>query len=81
MWLFNRSFSLGRLYLGSIIGIVLGVAVFFLVATLMGQDPYTLGWTGMDAGGQHVGRLGGSLYDGRQGRRQLGAHDSLHTGR
>ena len=45
VWLFDRSFSLGRLYLGSIIGIILGVAVFFLIATLMGQDPYT--WVGL----------------------------------
>ena len=45
VWLFNRSFSLGRLYLGSIIGIILGAAVFFLVATLMGEDPYT--WVGL----------------------------------
>jgi hypothetical protein len=45
VWLFNRSFSLGRLYLGSIIGMVLGIAVFFLIATLMGQDPYT--WVGL----------------------------------
>jgi hypothetical protein len=45
VWLFNRSFSLGRLYLGSIVGMVLGVAVFFLIATLMGQDPYT--WVGL----------------------------------
>jgi len=45
VWLFNRSFSLGRLYLGSFIGILLGIAVFFLVATLMGEDPYT--WVGL----------------------------------
>jgi hypothetical protein len=45
VWLFDRRFSLGRLYLGSIIGIVLGLAVFFLVATMMGQDPYT--WVGL----------------------------------
>jgi hypothetical protein len=45
VWLFNRRFSLGKLYLGSLIGIILGFAVFFLVATVMGQDPYT--WVGL----------------------------------
>jgi hypothetical protein len=48
VWLFNRRFSLGKLYLGSLIGIILGFAVFFLVATLMGQNPYAwlgLAWT------------------------------------
>jgi hypothetical protein len=45
VWLFDRRFSLGRLYLGSIIGIVLGLAVFLLIGTLMGDDPYT--WVGL----------------------------------
>ena len=48
VWLFNRRFSLGRLYLGSLIGIVLAFVVFFAIGFLMGQDPYTwlgLAWT------------------------------------
>ncbi len=48
VWLFDRRFSLGRLYLGSIVGMVLGFIAFFLIATLMGQNPYVwlgLAWT------------------------------------
>lgn len=45
VWLFNRSFSLGKLYLGSIIGMVLAFAVALVVASMMGQDPYQ--WTGL----------------------------------
>ena len=44
VWLFNRKFSFGRLFLGSLIGLVLGVVVFFVVGMLMGQDPYL--WVG-----------------------------------
>ncbi len=35
--------SVGRLFLGSIIGIILAVAVFLLIATIMGQNPSWLG--------------------------------------
>lgn len=45
VWLFNRRFSLGRLYLGSLIGIILAFVVFFAVAFLMGQNPYA--WVGL----------------------------------
>ena len=48
VWLFNRRYSLGRLYLGSLIGIILAFVVFFAVAFLMGQNPYAwlgLAWT------------------------------------
>jgi hypothetical protein len=56
VWLFNRRLSLGRLYLGSLIGMILGFAVFFLVATIMGQDPYT--WVGL------AWTLGASMWGG-----------------
>ena len=39
VWLFARRLSLGRLYLGSILGIILGVAVFLAIGFLMGQNP------------------------------------------
>jgi hypothetical protein len=70
VWLFDRRFSLGRLYLGSIIGIILGLAVFFLVATMMGQDPYTwvgLAWTLAASmwGGAAAAFMTGSAADAR----------------
>jgi hypothetical protein len=42
----TKSQSIGRLFLGSLIGIVLGVIVFFVLATVMGQNPswVGLGW-------------------------------------
>lgn len=39
----TRGQSIGRLFLWHLLGLVLGVAVFFLLATIMGQDP---GWVG-----------------------------------
>ncbi len=36
--------SIGKLFLWHLIGIVLGVAVFFLLATVMGQDPSWVGF-------------------------------------
>jgi hypothetical protein len=70
VWLFDRRFSLGRLYLGSIIGIILGLAVFFLIATMMGQDPYTwvgLAWTLAASmwGGAAAAFMTGSAADAR----------------
>jgi hypothetical protein len=70
VWLFDRRFSLSRLYLGSIIGIILGLAVFFLVATMMGQDPYTwvgLAWTLAASmwGGAAAAFMTGSAADAR----------------
>jgi hypothetical protein len=56
VWLFDRKFSLGRLYLGSTIGIILGFVVFFLIATLMGQNPYA--WVGL------AWVLGASMWGG-----------------
>ena len=42
----TKSQSIGKLLLGSFIGIVLGVAVFFILATVIGQNPnwIGLGW-------------------------------------
>ncbi len=42
----TKSQSIGKLFLGSLIGIVLGVVVFFVLATIMGQNPswVGLGW-------------------------------------
>lgn len=34
--------SIGRLFLASLIGLILAVAIYFVVGLLMGQDPY--GW-------------------------------------
>ena len=44
VWLFSRKFSFGRLFLGSLIGLILGAVVFFGVGMLIGQDPYL--WVG-----------------------------------
>ena len=35
--------SIGKLFLGSLLGFVLGVAVFFLLQTFFGQNPYFVG--------------------------------------
>ena len=37
----SRNYGIGRLYLGSILGFILGIAAFFLAATFIGQgqDP------------------------------------------
>jgi hypothetical protein len=37
--------SIGRLLLASLLGLVLGIAIAFVVGLLMGQDPYA--WTGL----------------------------------
>jgi hypothetical protein len=40
VWLFNRSFGFGMLWLGSLLGLILGVAGFFAVGlSYRGQDP------------------------------------------
>ena len=46
VWLFNRSFGFGMLWLGSLLGLILGIAGFFAVGLTMGQDPawVGLGW-------------------------------------
>ena len=47
VWVFNRSFAFGKLWLGNLVGFILGVAGFFAIGFLMGQDPYAwigLGW-------------------------------------
>lgn len=36
---FMSTQSIGKLFVGSIIGLILGLAVFFGMATVMGQDP------------------------------------------
>ncbi|MBW7884174.1 MAG: hypothetical protein H3C34_16340 [Caldilineaceae bacterium] len=46
VWLFNRNFSLGQLWLGSLIGVVLGVVVFFIIGLMIGQDPAWVGTGG-----------------------------------
>ena len=40
---FMRTQSIGKLFVGSIIGLILGLAVFFGMATAMGQDPSWFG--------------------------------------
>ncbi|HQY92310.1 MAG: hypothetical protein WAU00_13690 [Caldilinea sp.] len=44
VWAFNRSFGLGKLWLGSLLGFILGVAGFFALGLMIGQDP---AWVGM----------------------------------
>ncbi|MCB0132502.1 MAG: hypothetical protein KDD78_16690, partial [Caldilineaceae bacterium] len=41
--LLTKEQPVGKLFLGSLLGIVLGVAVFFLLATMIGQNPYWVG--------------------------------------
>ena len=45
VWLFNRKFPLGRLYLGSLVGIILGFIVWWAIAMMMGQNPEV--WFGL----------------------------------
>lgn len=45
VWAFNRKFSFGMLFLGSLLGLILGFIVFFGIGFLMGQDPYA--WVGL----------------------------------
>lgn len=44
VWLFARRLSLARLYLGSLLGFSLGIAVFLAIGFLFGQNPYL--WVG-----------------------------------
>jgi hypothetical protein len=69
VWLFNRRFSLGRLYLGSLIGIVLAFVVFFAIGFLMGQDPYA--WTGL------AWTLAASAWGGSAAAGMTGSEDDL----
>jgi hypothetical protein len=39
----SKDQSVGKLFLGSLLGIVLGVVVFLLLQTLFGQNPYFVG--------------------------------------
>ncbi len=39
----SKDQSVGKLYVGSIVGIILGVIVFLLIGTAMGQNPSWLG--------------------------------------
>ena len=41
--LMSKNQSVGRLYVGSLVGIVLGVIVFLIVASAMGQNPSWIG--------------------------------------
>jgi hypothetical protein len=43
VWLLSRQFKFGRLFLGSLLGLVLGFAVFFGYGLMMGQDPSWVG--------------------------------------
>ncbi len=36
---FTRTQSIGKLFLGSLLGVVIGLAIFFAMASTMGQDP------------------------------------------
>lgn len=39
----SRNQSIGRLFLGSILGFLIGVVLFLISVTLIGQNPYTIG--------------------------------------
>ena len=43
VWLFSRQFSFGRLFLGSLLGLVLGFIAFFAIGLTIGQDPSWVG--------------------------------------
>jgi hypothetical protein len=48
VWLFNRKFSFLKLWGGSLLGLVLGVIVWYIIAFTMGQNPdawWSLAWT------------------------------------
>ncbi len=40
----SKEHAIGKLFLGSLIGIILGIVVFLIVASAMGQDPAWLGY-------------------------------------
>lgn len=44
VWLFSRKHSFGRMFFGSLLGLVLAAAAFVAVGSFMGQDPYL--WVG-----------------------------------
>lgn len=44
VWAFNRSFAFGKLWLGSLIGFILGVIGFFIIGLMIGQDPAWVGF-------------------------------------
>ena len=46
VWAFNRSFALSKVWLGSLLGLILGIAGFFAIGLFIGQDPawWSFGW-------------------------------------
>jgi len=44
VWAFNRSFAFGQLWLGSLLGFILGIAGFFAIGLMIGQDPAWVGF-------------------------------------
>ncbi len=44
VWAFNRSFGFGKLWLGSLLGFILGIVVFFVIGSTIGQDPSWVGF-------------------------------------
>lgn len=58
VWVFNRGFGFGQLWLGSLLGFILGIVGFFGIGLMIGQDPAWVGfgwamlwalWGGMSA--------------------------------
>jgi len=43
VWLLSRKFSFGRLFLGSLLGLVLGIGFFLGYGFMLGQDPSWVG--------------------------------------
>ena len=44
VWVFNRSFAFSKLWLGSLLGFILGIAGFFAIGLFIGQDPSWVGF-------------------------------------
>ncbi len=55
--------SIGKLFLWHLVGLVLGVAVFFLLATIMGQNPSWVGFGYVMAFSVWGGTVGAAMAD------------------
>jgi hypothetical protein len=44
VWAFNRSYAFSKLWLGSLLGFILGIAGFFVIGLMIGQDPAWVGF-------------------------------------
>lgn len=44
VWVFNRNFAFSKLWLGSLVGFILGIVGFFVIGLMIGQDPAWVGF-------------------------------------